>query len=95
MPSSVVITERIFHPNGHLEIQFEDGTTITWEGATTDESLALCQRDIDELDSNTEQTRFMAIGWIKSRQPDLSNMAPIQNKTFSYDLSNPNAIRVQ
>ncbi len=88
MPSTVVLTE-VFKPaNGKVFVRYADGTELEFS------SLAALEQELEEIDSNAGMTQMMALGWIHARQPLLNNINPIKDKDFTYDLSNPNPIRV-
>ena len=88
MPSTVVLTQ---------VIKSGEKVFVRWEGGDETEfaSLAALTEDVREADNDIDLTRRMALSWILARQPTLDNIAPIQNKDFSFDLSSPNPIKVQ
>jgi hypothetical protein len=73
---------------GRWLIFFDDGSGLEFS------SLAAMQEAVKEVET-LDNTRKLFIGWWLARSADGSNTAPIVNKTMTFDLSNPNAIKVQ
>ena len=89
MPSTVVMDGVIIQPDGKVLVNFVGGNQLEFE------SLAAIDEAIAEIDSDVSTTQMMALGYLKARQPDLSNTAILDGKNFTYDLSAPQPIKVQ
>lgn len=88
MPTTVVLTEVIDHGN-YIEVRWGDGTGRYYSDISKITEL------VTSHDNNEELTKDLAIAWALARSPDLSTIATIANKNFTFNMSNPNPIRVQ
>ena len=91
MPTTVVLTDVIFaeSPSTKIRVRWGDGTESEYS------SLEGLINSVVELDQDELFAKNLALGWVLARSADLSNIATIRNKDFTFDLSNPSPIRVQ
>ena len=89
MATTVVLTDVIKEPGGRVLVRFQGGIELEFA------SLAEVQEFAQEPDLDEDLTQKLCISWILHRSNDLSNINPIQNKNFIFDLSAGNPIRVQ
>jgi len=89
MATTVVLTDVVKTTGGRVRVIFGDGTVLEFS------DLAHLTEEVLETDQDAHLVRMMALGWILARQPTLDNIAPIRDKNFTFDLSNPSPIKVQ
>lgn len=85
--ASCVLTNVII-TDGRYRITFADGVEFEFN------SLADIRSWLQDVDT-IENTRKCCVAYLKARSADLSNVANVRNKTFTFDLSLSSPIRVQ
>lgn len=89
MATQVILRSVIKQPDGKVFVNFDNGSQREFT------SIADLQAWARKPDTDVDLTEQLCIAWAVARSPELSNIATIQNKTFTFDLSAPNPIRVQ
>jgi len=90
MAVSVTLTTVIKEPlpSTRVLINFSDGTQLEFG------TFAELREYIADLETN-DTARRLFLGWWLGRSPDGSSTAIVEGKTLTFNLSNPNPIRVQ
>lgn len=88
MAATVTVQSVEILPNGSVNVVFESGHGFVF-GSLDELKAAVGQ--VDDRDN----TQLVAMGWWLARQPDGSNTALVVGKTFTFDLSSPQLLRVQ
>jgi len=89
MPTTVVMTDLVIHPSGNIDVVWNDGSTSQYP------DLAMLSEQVTKHDNNQDLVKAMAIGWLLARQPTLSPITVLKDKNFTFDLSDPNPIKIQ
>ena len=86
--ASCVLSNVIKNADGSCRIQFADGNEFSFNSLA---DIAAWIADVDGLDN----TRKVCVAFLKARSSDLTNLATVRNKTFTFDLTAPAPIKVQ
>lgn len=91
MATTVVLADVIKEPGPSTRClaRFSDGTELEFS------SLASLTTIVQEPDTDAGLTRKLCLAYALARSSDLSNINPVKDKSFIFDLSNNNPIRVQ
>jgi hypothetical protein len=84
-----VLKEVVKEVGGRTLIRYGDGTEL--EFASIEEAVAWAR----SADTNIDMTRRMCAAYAEARSTNWANIAPVANKTFTFDLSAPSPIKVQ
>jgi hypothetical protein len=91
MASTVVLTAvvKAEAPSTACYVRFNDGTELEFA------NLATLQEWARQPDTDLSLTRKLCVAYALGRSSDLSNIASVRNKDFTFDLTNNSPIRVQ
>ena len=89
MATTVVMTDLVIQPGGYIDVVWNDGSTSQYQ------NLDRLTEQVTQHDNNQDLTKAMAVAWLLARQPTLSPITVLQNEDFTFDLSDPNPIKIQ
>lgn len=86
--ATVVLTSVTTDQDGKVRIRFDNGAELEFNSLAEVQAWALLP------DTSVDLTQQLCVAYAINRSPDLSNLASVQGRTFTFDLSNNNPIRV-
>jgi hypothetical protein len=91
MATTVVLTSVVKEaaPSTRVLVRFADGTELEFA------SMADLVASATEPDTSVSLTQRLCLAYTLARSADLSNLASTANKSFTFDLTSNNPIRVQ
>jgi len=89
MATTVILRDVIKQVNGTVLVNFEGGSQLEFT------SLAALQEWARQADASVDLTQQLCVAYALARSADLSNVATVRNKDFTFDLSVNSPIRVQ
>lgn len=89
MATQVILRSVVKQASGTVLVNFDSGNQREFS------SMADLQEWARSPDTSVDLTEQLCTAWAVARSPELTNIATIQNKTFTFDLSSPNPIKVQ
>lgn len=85
---TIVTCTSVTKSGGKVYVTFSDGTQLEFA------SLAEIQAAARDIDSDVHLTQMLLIAWWLARSPDGVNENLVEGKTLVFDLSAPNAVRI-
>ena len=76
-------------PSTRVLVNFADGSQLDFP------DLASLVAWAQQADQSRDLTQQMCVAYAAARSPDLSNVASVSGKNFTFDLSAPSPIKVQ
>lgn len=89
MATTVVLTDVVLHPEGHVEVRWADNTGETFA------NIEAMRQHISQYDSDVDLTKALCMAFLMARSSDLTNTSPVRNRNFTFDLTHNSPIRVQ
>lgn len=87
--TTVVLTAVIKDPDGRVRVRFADGSEREFG------SLAMLRSVVLRRDQDVGLTQDLCLAYALARSADLSNVNSVANKSFIFDLSVAQPIKVQ